>query len=106
MGGAADLPQRSSSPLKRRASDLDGEVQSSQKDDVDMISVPTSDPSEPAEALTSATRSKRGQSVDMLRNENDDAVADVSTAESPDITPAKSAETGMATYLQYCLRFG
>jgi ubiquitin carboxyl-terminal hydrolase 4/11/15 len=93
MGGAADLPQRSSSPLKRRASDLDGEVQSSQKDDVDMISVPPSDPADSADALTSATRSKRAQSVDMLRNENEDAAADVSTGESPDAAPAKTAET-------------
>ncbi|KAN0095576.1 UCH domain containing protein [Hyaloscypha variabilis] len=93
MGGAADLPQRSSSPLKRRASDLDGEVQSSQKDDVDMISVPPSDPAESADALTSATRSKRAQSVDMLRSENEDAAADVSTGESPDAAPAKTAET-------------
>jgi len=102
MGGAADLPQRSSSPLKRRASDLDGEVQSSQKDDVDMISVPPSDPAESADALTSAIRSKRAQSVDMLRNENEDAAADVSTGESPDAAPAKTAETGMAFILQSC----
>jgi len=105
MGGAADLPQRSSSPLKRRASDLEGEVQSSQKD-VDMISVPPSDPSEPADTLTSAARSKRAQSVDMLRNENEDAAADVSTGESPDVDPANAAETGMANYVQYCPIFG
>jgi ubiquitin carboxyl-terminal hydrolase 4/11/15 len=104
MGGAADLPQRSSSPLKRRASDLDGEAQSSQKDDVDMITVPPSDPPESADASTTATSSKRAQSVDMLRSEDEDAVADVSTEESPDATPAKTAETGMAmnahTYLR------
>jgi len=107
MGGAADLPQRSSSPLKRRASDLDGEAQSSQKDDVDMITVPTSDPPDPheaADASTTATRSKRAQSVDMLKSEDEDAVTNVSTEESPDATPAKTAETGMAmnahTYLR------
>jgi ubiquitin carboxyl-terminal hydrolase 4/11 len=99
MGGAADLPQRSSSPLKRRASDLDGEVQSSQKDDVDMISVPPFDLSESADASTSGTRSKRAQSVDMLRNDDEDAAVDTSTEGSPDAAPTKTAETGMALTL-------
>ncbi|KAL2064140.1 hypothetical protein VTL71DRAFT_4634 [Oculimacula yallundae] len=68
MGGAADLPHRASSPLKRRASDLEPDVSSSQKDDVDMITVPESDSPEP----TSDGQSShvRAQSVDMLRNEN------------------------------------
>jgi ubiquitin carboxyl-terminal hydrolase 4/11/15 len=95
MGGAADLPQRSSSPLKRRASDLDSEVQSSQKDDVDMISVALSDPPEPPETSTTATRSKRAQSVDMLRNDHEGVAADGSAEESPEVTPAMTAETGM-----------
>ena len=94
MGGAADLPHRSSSPLKRRASDLDGEDQSSQKDDVDMISVPPSDPPEPAEGSTTAIRSKRAQSVDMLRNDGETVAADASSEGSPDADPAKTAETG------------
>jgi ubiquitin carboxyl-terminal hydrolase 4/11/15 len=93
MGGAADLPQRSSSPLKRRASDLD-EVQSSQKDDVDMISVPPSDPPEAADVSITATRSKRAQSVDMLKNNDEDAAADASTEQSPEAAPKNAAETG------------
>ena len=68
MGGAADLPQRSSSPLKRRASDLEAEVSSSQKDDVDMIMVPESDPLESANDTQSLRN--RAESVDMLRNES------------------------------------
>jgi ubiquitin carboxyl-terminal hydrolase 4/11/15 len=70
MGGAADLPQRSSSPLKRRASDLeDSDVPSSQRDDVDMVPVPASDPPAPTEPPDSSTGRQRAQSVDMLRNE-------------------------------------
>jgi ubiquitin carboxyl-terminal hydrolase 4/11 len=99
MGGAADLPQRSSSPLKRRASDLDGEVETSQKDDVDMISVPPSDPPESTDAATTATRSKRSQSVDMLRNDDTASTSAVSAEESPDAVPAKTAETGIAQTL-------
>ncbi|PVH82524.1 UCH-domain-containing protein [Cadophora sp. DSE1049] len=68
MGGAADLPQRSSSPLKRRASDLEAEVSSSQKDDVDMIMVPESDL--PESANDNQSSRNRAQSVDMLRNED------------------------------------
>jgi len=36
MGGAADLPHRSSSPLKRPASDLEQETPAKDKEDVDM----------------------------------------------------------------------
>lgn len=36
MGGAADLPQRSSSPLKRPASELEQENPAKEKEDVDM----------------------------------------------------------------------
>ena len=69
MGGAADVPQRSSSPLKRRASDLeDSDVPSSQKDDVDMVPVPPSDPPEPTNYTESTTTSQRAQSVDMLKD--------------------------------------
>ncbi|KAK4218084.1 UCH-domain-containing protein [Rhypophila decipiens] len=42
MGGAADFPQRSSSPLKRRASSMDPETENIEapKDDVDMVAPP------------------------------------------------------------------
>ncbi len=93
MGGAADLPQRSSSPLKRRASDLD-EVQSSQKDDVDMISVPPSDPPEAADVSTTAARSQRAQSVDVLKNNDEDAAVGASTEQSPEAAPRNATETG------------
>ena len=93
MGGAAEHPHRSSSPLKRRASDLEGEDPSSQNDDVDMISVPPSDPAESGEAATMVTRSKRAQSVDMLNNEDEPAAPDADT-ESSEAAPTKSAQTG------------
>lgn len=92
MGGAADLPQRSSSPLKRRASDLEAEVSSSQKDDVDMIMVPESDP---PEAVNDTEPSRaRAQSVDMLRNEDQVDGAASSKAE-PETLEEGSAETSM-----------
>jgi ubiquitin carboxyl-terminal hydrolase 4/11/15 len=71
MGGAADLPQRSSSPLKRRASDLEAEVASSQNDDVDMIQVPPSNPMEATDNFAESSNVKRAQSVDMLKEENE-----------------------------------
>lgn len=86
MGGAADLPQRSSSPLKRRASDLEAEVPPGQ--DVDMIEVP---PSDPANAATQSTRSRRALSVDMLREEPEAETMDV-RAEKP---ASPKPETGL-----------
>lgn len=40
MGGAVDSPQRSSSPLKRRAASMDQDMDSDSKEDVDMINPP------------------------------------------------------------------
>lgn len=40
MGGSIDAPQRSSSPLKRRASSMDQDMDSDSKEDVDMINPP------------------------------------------------------------------
>jgi ubiquitin carboxyl-terminal hydrolase 4/11/15 len=73
MGGAADLPHRSSSPLKRRASDLEAEDTSSQKDDVDMIQMPSgaSNPPDTIEHTIQPSRPKRAQSIDMLREGNE-----------------------------------
>ncbi|TAQ84249.1 hypothetical protein B7494_g7427 [Chlorociboria aeruginascens] len=68
MGGAADIPNRASSPLKRRASDLDGDVPSDQQDDVDMI-VPLSDHSESTEAPPLSARARSALSVGMLREQ-------------------------------------
>jgi ubiquitin carboxyl-terminal hydrolase 4/11/15 len=99
MGGAADLPQRSSSPLKRPASDLEGEAQSSQKDDVDMISVPNSETTEQVAESTQSSRA-RAQSVDMLRHEGQNNGAGGSAATEPEAGagPTKSAETGMLLF--------
>lgn len=44
MGGAADFPQRSSSPLKRPASDLEQESPLPTEEDVEMDAIPSSDP--------------------------------------------------------------
>jgi hypothetical protein len=44
MGGAADFPQRSSSPLKRPASDLEQEKPLPTEEDVEMDALPPSDP--------------------------------------------------------------
>jgi hypothetical protein len=44
MGGAADFPQRSSSPLKRPASDLEQETPLPTEEDVEMDALPSSDP--------------------------------------------------------------
>lgn len=70
MGGASEQSQRSSSPLKRRASELEPEVTSSQ-DDVDMIAVPSTDPA-PVDDISKPTlspRPKSPQTVDMLQEE-------------------------------------
>jgi ubiquitin carboxyl-terminal hydrolase 4/11/15 len=80
MGGAEDAPQRSSSPLKRRASDLEAE----EKDDVEMVMVP--DPSESAEAPARPPHARRTQSVDMMKDEVKDQ----------EVLSSK-AETGMFT---------
>lgn len=92
MGGAADLPQRSSSPLKRRASDLEAEVSPSQKDDVDMIMVPESDPPEPAK--DSEPSRDRAQSVDMLGTE-DQVDGSVSSKAKQGGNDEGTAETSM-----------
>lgn len=73
MGGAEDLPHRSSSPLKRRASNLEEE-----KEDIDMITVP--DAPEPADSAT------RRQSIDMIDEQAQDQ-------------GKSNAETGMFTGL-------
>jgi ubiquitin carboxyl-terminal hydrolase 4/11 len=43
MGGAVELPQRSSSPLKRRASDLEPELSAGHEEDVEMEALPSPD---------------------------------------------------------------
>ncbi|KAH8805658.1 ubiquitin carboxyl-terminal hydrolase-like protein [Xylogone sp. PMI_703] len=82
MGGAADLPQRSSSPLKRPASDLENnEGQTEQADDVKMEGVDES-------SQTSAV--PRAGSVDMLREEVASPSSSVSTLQNSE---TKNPET-------------
>ncbi|RYP90467.1 hypothetical protein DL770_003440 [Monosporascus sp. CRB-9-2] len=55
MGGAAEFPDRASSPLKRRASSMDPDAEPDAKEDVDMIAAPPSPPMT-ATTTTGATR--------------------------------------------------
>ena len=89
MGGAADIPQRSSSPLKRRASDLEAEMPPSQQDDVDMIVVPSTDTSETPKGPTSS-RATRAVSVDMLREEHMESIAGTPSSAEPAAEPRSS----------------
>jgi ubiquitin carboxyl-terminal hydrolase 4/11/15 len=70
MGGAADLPLRSSSPLKRRASNLEGEAQPSQREDVDMLAVPELASLRSTVTAESRQHPGRTPSVQMLAEEN------------------------------------
>lgn len=97
MGGAEDLPNRASSPLKRRASDLDLEDASSQKDDVDMITVPSSDPQTTTDTSTRSPRVIRAHSVNMLDNEEDPDTGDVTS--TPLTGRTKNVETGKGCLL-------
>ncbi|KAM3068068.1 hypothetical protein ACMFMG_011116 [Clarireedia jacksonii] len=86
MGGAEDVPPRSSSPLKRPASDLEHDASASQKEDVDMITVPNDDSQETVPLKVDDTAvpvAARATSVDMLRDEP--------TTETSD-TPAPTTE--------------
>lgn len=73
MGGAEDMPQRSSSPLKRPASELEPDVPSSIKqedvkqEDVDMVMVP--DTQEEIPNSIAAPTALRAASIDMLKDE-------------------------------------
>ena len=97
MGGAANLPQRSSSPLKRRASDLEAEVQSDQQDDVDMIAVPTTDLTDVQDGSAQSSRT-RTHSVDLLKNgSRTTAAAGLNQAQTESAAVySNSVETGMA----------
>lgn len=69
MGGAEDLPKRASSPLKRPASELDSEDPSSQREDVDMIAIPSSIPTESTKPTSPLSQRDRALSVNMLEEE-------------------------------------
>jgi len=99
MGGAADLPQRSSSPLKRRASDLDGEhehkaeVTLSEKEDVDMVTVPHSDEQENTDVPLSPNRIKRAQSIEMFKDVQNEEPSDATSLTQE--TAAVNLRTGV-----------
>lgn len=85
MGGAADLPHRSSSPLKRPASDLEQETPAKDKEDVkedvDMdrpqpSTEATSDADQTAQS-TDATQSSQPETVQQLSQDTDTTVGDV-----------------------------
>lgn len=92
MGGAADLPQRSSSPLKRPASELDAEIPSSQRDDVDMIVVPSVEPTVEVGDSAHSVQTE-DDSVDMLQNDGLENGAGGVENEGTGSTVAKPAET-------------
>ena len=76
MGGAADFPQRSSSPLKRPASDLEQEPSKVPEQDVDMDPSPPSDPPDTPHTTESATiqgeQARRSQSsIELSRAARD-----------------------------------
>lgn len=96
MGGAEDLPKRASSPLKRPAADLEPEDSSSHMEDVDMISVPASDPPESAKPTSKLSRADRAQSVNMLENEATQTTpAEEDIADQQTTTRPKSPASGM-----------
>ncbi|PQE19062.1 ubiquitin carboxyl-terminal hydrolase protein [Rutstroemia sp. NJR-2017a BBW] len=83
MGGAEDVPPRSSSPLKRPAADLEHDASSSQKDDVDMITVSNTESQETEPAVADDTTvpvAARAESVDMLRDEPTPETSDTPAA--------------------------
>ncbi|QSZ33484.1 hypothetical protein DSL72_005052, partial [Monilinia vaccinii-corymbosi] len=91
MGGAEDMSQRSSSPLKRPASELEPDVPlSSQKEDVDMVMVP--DAQEETESTVESPTAIRAVSVNMMRDEPtaEDSADSAPAAENgpiPDVDP-------------------
>lgn len=62
MGGAADFPERASSPLKRRASSMEPDsIEQDANEDVDMITAPTSD-------TVDTSKSEQSEKVDTAES--------------------------------------
>ena len=70
MEGAENLPKRASSPLKRPASELDSEEPSSQREDVDMITVASSAASDAPKPTSPLSQRQRARSVNMLEEQS------------------------------------
>lgn len=84
MGGAADLPHRSSSPLKRPASDLEQETPAKDKEDVDMdrpqpSTEATSGADRSADTIdaTQSSQSSQPETVQQSSQDTDTTVDDV-----------------------------
>ena len=76
MGGAADFPQRSSSPLKRRASSMEPEHDAvDAREDVDMTAVPDSQRTETAE----------GSSEEQAQNGTEEPQVPVANMKKPEL---------------------
>lgn len=86
MEGADDIPNRSSSPLKRPASELEPDLPlSSSKEDVDMLVVPEAQ--EDTESAIAAPTAVRAASVNMTRDEPAaEASTDLNSAENGQIS--------------------
>ncbi|KAI0200416.1 hypothetical protein F4808DRAFT_159003 [Astrocystis sublimbata] len=94
MGGAADFPERASSPLKRRASSMEPDVDTQDADvDVDMINVPASDttcansPSSLHQNVSSTADSSEN-AAGVQPSTQSTTADDVSMASAVDATPA------------------
>jgi hypothetical protein len=92
MGGAADSPQRSSSPLKRRASSMEPEQDASDvREDVDMTTVVDSQRTETAE----------GSSGGQAQNGIEEPQMPVADTKKPEL-PLRTGNADLAwTYAQY-----
>ncbi|KAI1752363.1 hypothetical protein F4782DRAFT_540347 [Xylaria castorea] len=93
MGGAAEFPERASSPLKRRASSMEPEDEAQNADvDVDMVNVPpsgamcTDSPSSLHQNVSSTT--DLPENVASSEENIQPATADVSMVVTVDATPA------------------
>lgn len=87
MGGAAELPDRASSPLKRRASSMDPNTELDAKEDVDMIAAPPSPPT----TTTSNSATAAGSTPQETNGTSEEAAQDETMAEEPSTSNEESA---------------
>ncbi|KAK3939915.1 hypothetical protein QBC46DRAFT_436430 [Diplogelasinospora grovesii] len=98
MGGAADLPQRSSSPLKRRASSMDNaavqdDKRTDSKEDVDMINVPDAPQEQQGPQQQEDAKQQSSQGEDMQQpatGASQDEVEDVPVVSMKTELPLRS----------------
>ncbi|XXH05045.1 3',5'-cyclic-nucleotide phosphodiesterase [Hypoxylon texense] len=98
MGGAADFPDRSSSPLKRRASSMDPDApEHDASEDVDMISLDTSDASKPEPAVEAKVTGPGTEETLPVAADEDVQLRDMSPSPG---TPATYGSRALLSYLQ------